>query len=166
MHGGNTGAWACANPDKVRTAEEKSERFPFTSYAYFIEDFDERFGEKNEAEKARHALATMQQGKRSFKSFEDVSGFDETALTTYLLAAINKWILCRIYSFETLPPSLKLWKQKIINVDMRERNFVQIQNINPASLNTRPPYSTTPVSQPNIYHPPNYPPPNFRPTPY
>jgi hypothetical protein len=66
MRGGNAGPWADVKLDYIEKKQSgPMPYFPYASWNTFINDFDERFAEKDEDEKARHKLRMLVQGSQT-----------------------------------------------------------------------------------------------------
>jgi hypothetical protein len=114
------------------------EPFPFTSYSDFIDLFNDRFAEKNKAEKARFKLKNLNQGTSScekyvasFETLEPLVGYNEGALIELFKSGLNKDILEAIYRMELMPSTLKRWKTMAMRFDrqFRELRETTRQNI-------------------------------------
>jgi hypothetical protein len=129
MRGGNAGPWADSKLDDIERGENATPpSFPYSSYARFIKKFDDRFAEKDEAEKARHALRMLTQGVSTcdeyiakFETLETLTGYNDQALIESFKQGLNRALVDRIFLLENLPYSLHGWKNYASRFDQRNR---------------------------------------------
>ena len=129
MRGGNTGPWADQRLDQIQRGDTFNPPiFPFPSYAAFIDLFDLRFAEKDEAEKARHAIRLLKQGGKTcdnfianFKTLEPLTGYNDEALVEMFKQGLNPVLVDKIFFMENMPTNLAGWKRIASRFDRQFR---------------------------------------------
>lgn len=129
MRGGNAGPWADVKLDYIEKKQSgPMPYFPYASWNTFINDFDERFAEKDEDEKARHKLRMLVQGSQTadeyvakFETIEDLTGYNDQALIGEFKNGLNKALVDRIYLLDVMPTTLSGWKKYSTRFDQRFR---------------------------------------------
>jgi hypothetical protein len=132
MRGGNAGPWADVQVDRIQKAMEAipQDPFPFNTYSDFLDLFNDRFAEKNKAEKARFKLKNLNQGSSScekyvatFETLEPLVGYNEGALIELFKSGLNRDLLEAIYKMELMPSTLKRWKTMAMRFDRQFREL-------------------------------------------
>lgn len=135
MRGGNAGPWSDVQVDLIEKAMTATPEapFPFPSYTNFLILFNERFAEKNKAEKARHKLKGIKMSNMScekyvanFEVLEPLVGYNDEALTEIFKSGLPDHLLKQIYSMTDMPSTLKTWKQFAMRFDRQNRELQEV----------------------------------------
>jgi hypothetical protein len=129
MRGGNAGPWAERRLDQIeRDGRTHPPTYPFSSYADFIDLFDERFLERNEKEKAQFKLKRLRQGSGTteeyiakFETLEELTEFNDQALVDIYKAGIPFSIMESIVRMVNMPTDLKGYKKYTARFDQQRR---------------------------------------------
>jgi hypothetical protein len=153
MKGGNAGPWAEIQYDKMETAAMNQKAGPFPTYNDFIAAFNDRFAEKNEAEKARHAMTNLKQDKLSaeefiskFETLEPYTELGDVGHLYFLKENLRNWIVDQVFLMDPMPTTLAGWKEKAIRLDNQRKMRDQDRTTSNRS-------SSTPSSTPSSNNP-------------
>jgi hypothetical protein len=131
MRGGNAGPWAERCLDQIeRSSRRRPPSYPFVSYDSFLDLFDERFLERDEAEKARYKLKYLKQGSgtcdeyvAAFEALEELTEFNDQALVDIFKVGINQSLMTTIVKMENMPRNLAGYKKFATRFDQQNRQW-------------------------------------------
>ena len=117
----------------------------------FIDTFKAIFGDPDRQATARHKLALLKQGAKpaeqfiiDFEILESEANLGDGALTEHFKKGLQPRLVERIFGLETLPTTLREWKDYARRFDRHHRQFLEWQSqSHNSSASPRPFFRTT-----------------------
>jgi hypothetical protein len=127
MRGGLASLWA-----QRHTHMYMEEGIPFPTWAAFMKDFKNYFGDPDPAATAKNKLELLRQGTRSveeyvleFKGIMGDTGYNEAALKDYFERGLNQQTVKDIWKCENVPTTLEGWMKKALHFDRNWRQYLE-----------------------------------------
>jgi hypothetical protein len=167
MKGGTAAPWATRMIKKLAGP---------LSWEEFEREFEDAFGEVNPGATARAKLESLRMGSNSadeyiqqFETLADESELDDVALMHIFERGLHRSVIEKIYNLETMPKTLKGWKEFASRFDNQYRRFRSLMKDVPSTRYTprttfNPTTSAAAPARASAYTP-NRPPPAQGPVP-
>ena len=131
LKGPIAGRWADRQHDAIQGGEAEA-LTEWEGEGGFVEVFKDVFGDPDRQATARHRLALIKQGTKTAEQFiidfeilEADANLGDGALIEHFKKALQRRLVERIYSLETLPTELREWKDYARRFDRHQRQYLE-----------------------------------------